>query len=123
MNNITDSPSKVKGDDSVGTTTSVSLQCRYCHHTSASVVLMPPGNTHYAAARCGRCDIFLQWLPHPETEQKESARTTAIETLLTSDALTDWERGFLRNIQKQKNLSPKQLATLSKIEAKLEGER
>jgi hypothetical protein len=123
MNIINHSPHKVKGDDGIGTTTSVSLQCRHCHHPRASVVLMPPGNTHYAAARCGRCDIFLQWLPHPETEQKESARAPAIETLLTSDALTDWERGFLRNIQKQKNLSPKQLAALSKIEAKLGGER
>jgi hypothetical protein len=101
-------------------TTSTTLECRFCGYPKASVVLMP-GARHYAAARCGRCDTFLQWLPQPDAQHQQSSRADSIERHLTSNALTEWERGFLTNIQKQKNLSPKQLAMLSKIEAKLGG--
>jgi hypothetical protein len=83
---------------------------------------MPPGATHYAAARCGNCDLFLQWLPKPENATIPKRRGT-IQKLLESAALTGWERDFLNSIQQQKKLSPKQQAVLANLEAKLGGVR
>jgi hypothetical protein len=94
-------------------------QCRSCGSNKVLVVSMTPGSVHHAAIRCGQCDRFLAWQPKPGSQERLRRQQTAIDQLLKSPQLSDWEREFLLSMWDKRSLSPKQLATIQKIETKL----
>lgn len=98
---------------------SSTASCPSCGFERASIVRMAKGHSHYAALKCGQCDRFLDWMPKPATEGKRRDTAIKVDRLLKSLGLTQWEKGFLATIAKQKKVSPKQQETLAKIEAKV----
>jgi len=98
-------------------------QCPSCGSTQVNLAQMPSHCGHYAARRCAGCDVFQGWEPKPEHQRKQQQRQITINQLLESPQLTQWERKFLTSLQSKRSLSPKQLATIQKIETKLRAAR
>jgi len=99
----------------------VSTQCPSCGFNKVLVVPMPDGSVHHAALRCGRCNRFIKWQLKPKSQESWKRQQTAIDQLLKSFELSDWEYQFLTSVQGKRSLSPKQQETLSRIEAKVRG--
>lgn len=96
-----------------------STPCKVCGCTRLNVILEKPPATHYAAKRCGGCDVFRGWLPKPQTLKRQQDQRKIIEQLLKNPRLTDWERNFCSGLGKK--ISPKQAEILSRIIAERGG--
>lgn len=95
-------------------------QC-ICGSARITVVQMPKDSTHYAALRCGQCDLFKGWKAKPESEGKRRDLAVRINKALLAPGLTQWEKEFCISLKKQKKLSPRQAEALSRIKAKVGG--
>ncbi len=94
--------------------------CQSCGSTRINLVKMPDFSAHYAARRCGQCDLFRGWEPKPSTKDKRQQQQSTISELLKSPQLSQWERNFLEGLKGRK-ISPKQREILVKIEVEVGG--
>lgn len=94
-------------------------QCPTCASTKINLVKMP-NYCHYGAVHCGECETFLKWQAKPKNI-KSRQQQQAINQLLKSPQLSQWERTFLEGV-KGKKISPKQQEVLARIEAKVGGQ-
>lgn len=95
--------------------------CKFCGFPRFTTVLMPEGRTHYAALRCGSCDGFHKWIESPHTTEERERQRQRIKELLRSPLLSEWERGFLQDVLKERKLSPKQIKKISDISDRVGG--
>ncbi|MEP0755606.1 hypothetical protein NDA03_25840 [Trichocoleus sp. Lan] len=97
-----------------------SQPCQHCGYETSSVIKMPPSSPHYAALRCGGCDVFQGWQPKPKNQEKAVKQTSVIDRLLADpNLISQWESEFLKSIRKRKALSPRQTEILEKIQSRL----
>lgn len=94
--------------------------CPACGSTKINLVKMP-NYCHYGAVYCGECETFLKWQAKPKNIKTRQQQQQAINKLLKSPQLSQWERTFLEGV-KGKKISPKQLEVLARIEAKVGGQ-
>jgi len=95
--------------------------CQNCGSIRTNLVKMPDYSIHYAARRCGQCDLFRGWESSPATKEKLQQRQATISRLLKSPQLSQWERSFLDGLKGSK-ISPKQQEVLIRIETKVGGQ-
>lgn len=88
-----------------------------CQHTRTLVIPEQHG-PHHAKEVCSDCHKFLGWVPKPETIQRRADNTRLLNALVKLDTLTEWERGFVRQMTSHKTISPKQQQTLDLLREK-----
>jgi hypothetical protein len=91
--------------------------CPACGSTKVKVVKMA-NYCHYGAVHCGECETFLKWQAKPKNIKTRQQQQQAINQLLKSPQLSQWERTFLEGV-KGKKISPKQQEVLAWLEAKV----
>jgi len=89
-----------------------------CQHNATHVQQMAAAHPHHAAERCADCGAFLRWLPRPETLETRRLNAFHLAKLSTCDALTPWQRDFMRDVSQRKTLSPRQQAIIDELAAK-----
>ncbi len=87
--------------------------CKYCGSSNLQSIRKPADHPHYAELRCVTCDKHQKWLPKPLEEMP------VIDALQLDNRLTAWERSFLANIRKCKNLTATQKSKLDEIQERL----
>ena len=86
-----------------------------CKHGATVTELMPGGHVHHAAVRCADCGRHLRWIPKPETVERQKLNGYKLARLGMLDGLSDWERGFVRDVSKRRKLSPKQQEIIDRL--------
>lgn len=81
-----------------------------CPHEVVEEIFLPSG-PHYAKQVCRECRKFLRWSPKPETIHRRE-ENKAILTALAKRELPEWERCFVRELARCRDLSPRQQAKL-----------
>ena len=76
-----------------------------------------PFGPHAIKVICKDCLRFLSWGESPEKTEAR-ADMQGICVLLLSGDLSEWERGFVESVKKQKRLSEKQLTVFERIRKK-----
>jgi hypothetical protein len=89
----------------------------WCDHDQTRIAMEPPGSVHFAREICSNCDRVLRWLPKPATIEHRRFNALRIARLSMNQALSDWERRFVKSIAQQRKLSPRQQAVLDKLAA------
>lgn len=74
---------------------------------------------HYGRLVCGDCGKFISWIRDPDVCLSHANRKQAIDSMLATASLNQWERDFLANIRELRNLSPKQSDIYQKIYQKI----
>jgi len=90
------------------------LSCPECGSTLVREIVCEFG-PHYSEIKCAGCDRSLRWGQKPQNVQKQAEVQARISKLLQLGQLTNWERGFLLDIQTKRKLSPKQKACFNRI--------
>ena len=85
-----------------------------CEHSRVNVVVEKRG-PHHAKKVCADCGKFIAWMPSPET-LAQRVKNTEILTALAKIELPEWERNFVRDLAKTRNISPKQQSMLWRLE-------
>jgi hypothetical protein len=88
-----------------------------CSHPRTIVVPQKSG-PHFARQICADCKKFLGWLPKPETIARRKENAEILTALSKLRGLSEWERGFIRDIASHKNLSPKQQSQIELLRDK-----
>lgn len=70
---------------------------------------------HYGRLVCGDCGQFIDWLRDPDVSIAHINRKQAIDSMLATASLNEWERSFLKNIYEERTLSPKQSNVYQRI--------
>jgi hypothetical protein len=78
-----------------------------CEHLRCIVVPEKRG-PHHARLICSDCGKFMGWMPKPETVERQKNNALILAELAKIYPLTEWERGFIRDLVTHKNISPKQ---------------
>jgi hypothetical protein len=86
-----------------------------CKHGATTSELMSPGHVHHAREVCIDCGKFLRWLPKRETLEKGTLNAIRLEALSKRPELTDWERSFVRGMQKLRKFSPRQQVWIDRL--------
>ena len=93
-----------------------------CGSDAIEPEVLAPGDpgygTHYSKLLCCDCGRFNGWGRDPSVTAALEQRASEIDALLKSPTLSEWERGFLRSICRQRHLTEKQVATWLNIRAK-----
>lgn len=101
---------------------SASSKAQACAHLATRTEQMPAGGAHYAREVCVECGRYVRWLPRPETVERQRVNAFSLAKLSMCEGLSDWERGFVRDVSRQRKLSPKQQALVERLAAEhLEG--
>jgi hypothetical protein len=110
--------------DQVHAITTAALGRALCAHSKTRVVVLPPGQHHYARVVCSDGGKQLYWKPKPENEARRKINAANLQKLLDNDRLADWERDFCQGLSKLNlRLSPRQQALLNGlVEQYLRGE-
>ena len=80
---------------------------RECPHTQTTITPEKRG-PHHAREVCTKCKKFIRWVPSPETVQQRAENERLLSALSKRDDLAEYDRHFIRDITRIKNLSPKQ---------------
>ena len=88
-----------------------------CAHPSVEVVPEKRG-PHHARRICSKCRKFLGWVPHPETVERQRKNAIILTALAKIDNLSEWERGFVRDLITHTKLSPRQQEQLLLLKEK-----
>ena len=88
---------------------------RGCTHLISRLELMPQGHAHFAREICSQCRAFLRWVPRPETLERQRVNAFPLAKLSMHPGLSDWERRFVRDVSKNRRLSPKQQALILRL--------
>ena len=91
---------------------------RTCRHRFRRVEFMPAGHIHHAKETCDDCGAFLGSASKLENLERASFNLFKLSKLAMHPGRSDWERRFIKSLQVQKNLSPKQQAVLERLAAK-----
>jgi hypothetical protein len=86
-----------------------------CSHGTTRVELMPQGYTHHAREVCVSCGRFIRWSAKPVNVERERLNAFRLARLAMQPGLSDWERNFLRDVSKNRRLSPKQEALVVRL--------
>ena len=84
---------------------------------------MPPSFPHYGKLVCVSCGAFLGWLPKPGTVERRRMIAFRLAKLARCDALTAWERAFIRDVSQQRKLSPRQQAVAGHLAQSISKEK
>ena len=91
------------------------LVCGSCRHEIRRFAIMPQGHTHFAQEVCGLCGRWLRWVPRPANVERQKLNAFRLAKLAMCDGLTNWERGFVASVSKQKKVSPKQQQIIDRL--------
>jgi hypothetical protein len=94
-----------------------------CPHSATFSEQMPTGCVHHAEERCANCGRHLRWVPKPETIQRRRLIAFKLARLSMVEGLSDFERGFVRDVSRQRKFSPKQEAFVERLYAQYRDKR
>jgi hypothetical protein len=99
------------------TTTAFCTSPRLCRHVATRTERFPGGKPHYAHEVCKTCGRHVRWFPKPATIERRKLNAFKLARLLMAEGLSDWERQFVKSLQRQaqKKFSPKQQAMLDRL--------
>jgi len=88
-----------------------------CPHDATVTERMPEGHIHYAAEHCEHCGRYIRWLPRPENLERQRLNAFRLARLAMCDALSHWQRSFVRDVLQLRKLSPRQQAIVDELAA------
>jgi hypothetical protein len=99
------------------TTTAFCTSPQLCRHVATRTERFPGGKPHYAHEVCSACGRHGRWFPKPATLERRKLNAARLVRLLMAEGLSDWERQFVKSLQRQaqKRFSPKQQAVLDRL--------
>lgn len=74
---------------------------------------------HYGRLICNTCGRFITWLKDPSATLSHMNRKQAIDSMLNSQSINQWERTFLQNIYEVRVLIGKQQSKYEQIYKRL----
>lgn len=83
-----------------------------------TVIMPEKRGPHHARETCSDCHKFIRWVPSPETIAKRIRNSEILTAVSKLDNLTEWEREFVRDVSRRKNVSPKQQETIDLLRQK-----
>jgi hypothetical protein len=86
-----------------------------CAHPVTRTERFPGGQPHYAHEVCVACGRHLRWHPKPRNDERRKLLAAYVARLAMCERLTNWEKGFVASVSKQRNLSPKQEAIIGRL--------
>jgi hypothetical protein len=86
-----------------------------CNHAATCVERTPGRHLHYAGEVCVACGRLIRWLPKPETVERRRFNASRLAKLAMCAGLNTWERHFVRDVSRQRKLSPRQTETLDRL--------
>ena len=85
-----------------------------CTHQKTTFIPTPE-TIHHGKTVCADCGAYIRFEKKPETVEREKRNAERIKQLQSIPTLSEWEKGFVESVSKQRKLSPKQQEFLDKI--------
>ena len=86
-----------------------------CRHGATRTERLPANYPHYAREVCATCGCWLRWVSKPETVERRTLNSFRLARLAMCEGLSEWERAFIRDVSKNRRLSPKQEALIARL--------